>query len=424
MTTQPDLPARMSPHTDAASSYIPTSGASLAEQELLALRAEVLALRERLDLLERMQTEWASMRAMLPALARVSPAITLYADAASDTADKSESPETIEAAEAEGVPGVADGGVSSAATSRRRLLQWGGMAAAAGLAAASGTVLTTQTAHAADGDSLILGQSNTASHATTLDGTTVDGGPVLSILTTTHFGAVAMAGAGGPSGIGVLGIALGSPPQDDQSAGVLGQSSGGNGVGGQSTAGMDLAAIGTGRLWQKPLGTVGAPAAGSHKRGEQIRDQNGNLYICVADGVPGTWQKVAGLDSAYTGGAIGFLPAPIRLLDTRTGSAWTAGSNHILQVTGVNVGGISVPAGAVGVVGNVTVVQPTGGGDLRLYPAGASLPSTSSINFAAGQIIANGVIVGLDSAGRFSIRVDMPAGTSANVLFDASGFIF
>jgi hypothetical protein len=176
-------------------------------------------------------------------------------------------------------------------------------------------------------------------------------------------------------------------------------------------------------LWQKPLGSVGAPAAGSHKRGEQVRDQNGALYICVADGVPGTWQKVAALDSAYKGGAIGFLPAPIRLLDTRTGSAWTAGSNHTLQVTGVNVGGISVPAGAMGVVGNVTVVQPTGGGDLRLYPAGASLPGTSSINFAAGQIIANGVIVGLDSAGRFSIQVDMPAGTSANVIFDASGFI-
>jgi len=422
MTTQPDLATHMSPRLDSGSpSILSPDTTSVAEREVLALRAEVLALRDRLNLLERMQTEWASLRAMLPALAQMSPVKTPYADAVSEAAYTSAS---AEAAEANGVPGAAESGAPSAAPTRRRLLQWGGMAAVAGVAAASGAVLTTQTAHAADGDSLILGQSNTASHATTLDGTTVDGGPVFSVLTTTHFGASAIAGVGGPSGIGVLGIAVGSPPQDDQSAGVLGQSSGGNGVGGQSTAGMDLAAIGTGRLWQKPLGSVGAPAVGSHKRGEQIRDQNGSLYICVADGVPGTWQKVAALDSAYKGGAIGFLPAPIRLLDTRSGSAWPAGSNHTLQVTGVNVSGISVPAGAVGVVGNVTVVRPTGLGDLRLYPAGASLPGTSSINFAAGQIIANGVIVGLDSAGRFSIQVDMPGGTSANVLFDASGFIF
>ena len=82
-----------------------------------------------------------------------------------------------------------------------------------------------------------------------------------------------------------------------------------------------------------------------------------------------------------------------------------------------------MPNGAIGVVGNVTVVQPTGGGDLRLYPGGAPLPGTSSINFAKGQIIANGVIVGLDSNGQMNIKVDMPAGTATHVLFDASGYI-
>lgn len=416
---QPDLAARMSPPTDSASSPTLSPGASLAEQELLALRDEVLALHERLELLERMQTEWVSMRAMLPVLAQMSPVITPHADAVSEAAYTLEA---AEAAEANGVPGAAESGASSAATSRRRLLQWGGMAAAAGLAAASGVALTTQTAHAADGDSLILGQSNTANHNTALV-VSLTGGllpPALSINSIANDNSIAFASVGGNHGVGILGAA-----SETDAFGVLGQSASGTGVGGQSSGsdGIDIAALGTGRLWQKPLGSVGAPAAGSHKRGEQVRDQNGALYICVADGVPGTWQKVAALDSAYKGGAIGFLPAPIRLLDTRTGSAWTAGSNHTLQVTGVNVGGISVPAGAMGVVGNVTVVQPTGGGDLRLYPAGASLPGTSSINFAAGQIIANGVIVGLDSAGRFSIQVDMPAGTSANVIFDASGFI-
>ncbi len=96
---------------------------------------------------------------------------------------------------------------------------------------------------------------------------------------------------------------------------------------------------------------------------------------------------------------------------------------HTLQVTGVSIGRIQVPNGAIGVVGNVTVVQPTGGGDLRLYPASAPLPGTSSINFASGQIIANGVIVGLDTNGQMNFKVDMPADTAINVLFDASGYI-
>ena len=106
---------------------------------------------------------------------------------------------------------------------------------------------------------------------------------------------------------------------------------------------------------------------------------------------------------------VNLLSAPIRLLDTRLLSGkLPAGAVLVLQVTGVDVGGISVPKGATGVVGNVTVVQPTGGCVLRLYPGGAPLPATQlDLNFASGQVVANGVTVGLNTGGQISIKVDI-----------------
>ena len=338
---------------------------------------------------------------------------------------------------------------TNGATSRRTLLKWGGVGAAAALAAAGGAALTTPTAHAADGGTLTLGSSsNTAEHLTELTyngsetlplavevsianddstgilgaaGNATSGNTAYGVYGTAlnGVGASGVVGVAGVDGVGVNGIATGSAA----SVGVYGATDAGFGVVGQSVTGIDIVALGTGRLFQNLSGFVGAPTSGSYLIGEQIRDNNGDLYICVVSGSPGTWHKVLTVNSGNTG-IISLLSAPIRLLDTRLNHiTWASGSIHTLQVTGVLVGGIQVPNGAIGVVGNVTVVQPTGAGDLRLYPASAPLPGTSSINFAKGQIIANGVIVGLDSNGQMNIKVDMPAGTATHVLFDASGYI-
>lgn len=331
------------------------------------------------------------------------------------------------------------------ATSRRSLLKWGGLGAAAAVAAGSATFMA-QTAHAADGANLVLGDStNTAEHVTALHYDGAETNPIaLSVDNSTSvdsmaiqgtagdssasssFGVLGLSGNGatsngvsgqaGAQGNGVFGYASGS-----SAYGVVGGTDSGFGVIGGSVTGIDLAAGGTGRILQGTSGFVGAPTTGSYLLGESIRDDKGDLYICIKTGSPGTWRKVTAGIPGVTG-SINFLANPIRLLDTRSSSVWLAGSTHTLQVTGVSIGGISVPSGAIGVIGNVTVVGPTGGGDLRLYP-GATVPSTSSINFATNQIIANGVTVGLNGSGQFKIKVDMPGGTHTNVLFDASGFI-
>ena len=332
-------------------------------------------------------------------------------------------------------------------TSRRTLLKWGGIGAAAALAAAGGTALRMPTAHAADGANLALGSStNTAEHLTQL---TYDGGETKPTAFKVSIGdnglaingnagnyntagsagvsgtaldganAIGVAGKSGANGTGVYGVAKGSA----DCWGAWGFTDAGFAIAAGSGTGIDLVASGSGRLASIPQPDVGAPTTGAYVAGEQIRDAGGNLFICVASGSPGTWLKVAA-GAAGRGGMVKLLSAPIRLLDTRLSSGkLPAGAVLVLQVTGVDVGGISVPKGATGVVGNVTVVQPTGGGDLRLYPGGAPLPGTSSINFASGQVVANGVTVGLNTSGQISIKVDMPAGTSTHVIFDASGYV-
>lgn len=86
---------------------------------------------------------------------------------------------------------------------------------------------------------------------------------------------------------------------------------------------------------------------------------------------------------------------PTRLLDTRNGTGsgtiGPLGPNSTLGLQVTNVAG--VPINATAVVLNLTAVNPTEGGFLAVYADGTSRPATSNLNFAAGQTVANLVIV-------------------------------
>ncbi len=96
---------------------------------------------------------------------------------------------------------------------------------------------------------------------------------------------------------------------------------------------------------------------------------------------------------------------PGRLLDSRDGTGttqqkWQNAQTRSVQVTGQE----GVPAGGVSaVVLNVTVTGATAGSHLRLFPTGTPLPDASSINFNAGQTIANGAVVKLGTGGKIDI---------------------
>jgi hypothetical protein len=117
-----------------------------------------------------------------------------------------------------------------------------------------------------------------------------------------------------------------------------------------------------------------------------------------------------------------FTLAPCRLIDTRDptgpygGPALSAGADRTFLLAGRC--GISATARAVSV--NLAVTAPSAPGNLRLYPAGTTLPLVASINYAAGQTRSNNAIVSL-YAGGFSARCAQASGT-AHLVVDVNGY--
>ncbi len=111
---------------------------------------------------------------------------------------------------------------------------------------------------------------------------------------------------------------------------------------------------------------------------------------------------------------------PARILDTRTGTGGIpgplgAGSTVEVQVTGR--GGVPVN-GVTAVVLNTTVVSPAGPGWLTIFPTGTAQPVASDLNYAAGEIRPNLVVVKVGAGGKVSLF----SPTSAEVIFDVAGF--
>ncbi|MEW1865208.1 hypothetical protein AB0399_33325 [Streptomyces sp. NPDC088194] len=111
-------------------------------------------------------------------------------------------------------------------------------------------------------------------------------------------------------------------------------------------------------------------------------------------------------NSPKSGGVFQSLDSgPTRMLDTRDGTGGAkgpvgAGNSVDLQITGTQ----HIPSTDVSaVVLNVTAAAPTTGGHLTVYPHGIAVPSTSTLNFAAGQNVPNLVVVPVGADGKISI---------------------
>jgi hypothetical protein len=130
---------------------------------------------------------------------------------------------------------------------------------------------------------------------------------------------------------------------------------------------------------------------------------------------------------------------PTRVLDTRDpvnlglAGPFVSPVSQKLQISGSipTSGGtaIVVPAGATGVLLNVTVVSPGAAGFLSIRPGNATgAPSTSSLNFAAGVTVPNAVQVALPTTGATTGKIDITydasgvAGPTTDVLIDIVGY--
>ncbi len=113
--------------------------------------------------------------------------------------------------------------------------------------------------------------------------------------------------------------------------------------------------------------------------------------------------------------------APCRLHDTRNrGEAMPANTTRSIDVLGV----CGVPGSARAVALNLTAVSPTDGGNLRLLPAAAFLPTASVLNFSPGQTRATGAVVPVGTAGAVQVHVDMSklSNGTVHVVADVVGY--
>jgi hypothetical protein len=111
---------------------------------------------------------------------------------------------------------------------------------------------------------------------------------------------------------------------------------------------------------------------------------------------------------------------PARVLDTRTGLGATGrvGPGQSIDVQIAGQAGLPL-AGAAAVALNVTVTSPSVGSYVTSWPAGTARPTASSLNFSAGQTVANAVTVKLGAGGRVSL---FNAAGTVHLIADVAGW--
>jgi hypothetical protein len=165
----------------------------------------------------------------------------------------------------------------------------------------------------------------------------------------------------------------------------------------------------TGERWGDYVGIAQDPQVPS-------KAWNANEY----SGTGTLWKtKVTPLQTAGTT----YVPiAPLRVLDTRVGTGlsgmFTSGNARSWQVTGVG----TIPANAVAVTGNVTVVGQTSSGFVSVTVTSTNNPPSSTINFPVGDTRANNVTTALSPAGRLSATFKGATGKKTHLLFDVTGY--
>ncbi|MET0692633.1 MAG: hypothetical protein ABWX96_00190 [Propionibacteriaceae bacterium] len=114
-------------------------------------------------------------------------------------------------------------------------------------------------------------------------------------------------------------------------------------------------------------------------------------------------------------GAVGMLPTPVRLYDSRvTGGKLTA--NTVRTIT---LPAAYIRPGTSGLVVNIAAVTPAAGGNLKVYPGNVAQPEVSTINFQQNVNIANMIFVGVSS----SRQIKFLANQSVHVIVDLTGTI-
>jgi Zn-dependent metalloprotease len=115
-----------------------------------------------------------------------------------------------------------------------------------------------------------------------------------------------------------------------------------------------------------------------------------------------------------------FTVTPCRLLDTRSSTPLASGVSQTVAVTG----SCGVPSTAKAVALNVTVINQTANGHVRIYPGDLPLPTISTINFQATGTRANNAIMPLasDGSGTLKSYAFLTDGGTVHLIVDVTGY--
>ncbi len=160
--------------------------------------------------------------------------------------------------------------------------------------------------------------------------------------------------------------------------------------------------------------------------GDLVKEANETFLVTLSGPVQGTIGR-----GQATGTILDDEPAdyftftPCRLADTRdpldpSFGPVLANTTRLFPVTGVP--SCAVPTSAKAIQLNVTVVEATGPGNLAFFPARATSPLVSTINFPLSDARANNAVVTLGSGGQVAVQCNMPGGGSAQVIIDVFGY--
>ncbi|MFC6705042.1 hypothetical protein [Flexivirga alba] len=110
---------------------------------------------------------------------------------------------------------------------------------------------------------------------------------------------------------------------------------------------------------------------------------------------------------------------PARILDTRSGVGAPTGPVAAKGTIDVQATGIAgIPANATAVEATVTAVSPAAPGFVTAWPAGVAQPTASTLNYVAGQIVANSATVKLGTTG----KLDLYTLAQSDLLIDITGY--
>jgi hypothetical protein len=294
----------------------------------------------------------------------------------------------------------------------------------AGLAAAgvAGSVVGAGSASATTGLGLVLGHAQGASNLTYINNST-NGNTISTPLTTEPTMFWVDNRASTIEANGLRGDGHGST-----GIGLWGHSDFG-GIGVQGDGGVGVKASGTrSALLLTGSGIAPSTRVDAHTVGEIDIDASGNVYLCVANGTPGTWRKLGGPSSA---GQL-HLVTPGRVYDSRDadgklafGSPDRVVSANVVPTGHVGAGNIVVPAGATAILCNLTVTQTEGAGFLGLYSnALASWPGTSSINWVVKDTdTANTLTTAIDATAKLKVTIGgSSVAAKAHFVIDVVGY--